>query len=143
MLFPSKPYHLLIVGAVVLAMLSLFMHRPFFVHIADTYYVISYALFILPVAILLALVWLLYQIGGRVYLPLHLMRLHIPATLIAALVTVVLPAFSGLRYTPGIHFRDLDGSILWVSSFLTLCIFSLVLLQVIFVIYIVGRRLIY
>ncbi|MFT3947326.1 MAG: hypothetical protein QM763_10165 [Agriterribacter sp.] len=89
MLLARKPYHLLLVFAVLLAVISLAganNSKTVDVHLRDTYYVLDIVFIMRAITMLLLLLWLLYIFTFRSLFSIGLAWVHISLTLILSLI---------------------------------------------------------
>lgn len=123
-----RPYHLLLLTAIVLFIASLFYgDETFDIHLHDTYYVIAIAHLFYSAAIFLAILWLIYLITFK-WLNRYLTWIHLVTTFLCIGLSVSLhywlPLFAGNGDMPFPH-SYLEMSALYNNSMEKLQAFAL------------------
>lgn len=129
----SRPYHLLLLFAVLLAIISLAgTNNQIDIHQRDTYYVLDIVFIIRTTAMFLLLLWLLYMFTFKFLFSKALAILHISITIIVAVVVSVV-----LLWKAKAHVESGDVDIVYANirraTFITqLFVASMMLTQLLF-----------
>lgn len=88
-----RPYHLLLLTALILVVVSFFVLErsiSVIIHVQDSYYVIAYLHIYWVLAILLFFEWILYALTTRAVYSMLLSRIHILITIVCCLSLAIL-----------------------------------------------------
>ena len=140
----SKPYNLFLPAATLFFILYIFNTTShFYIHLRDTYYVISSKHFILLPAIIMLLFWLLYVLTSKILFSKVLSLLHIIITTVTLGLLFIasflkMHADTGLAGMPRYYYDygKWNGllNVDWFSIMMVICFISLIISQLAFVI---------
>jgi hypothetical protein len=88
----KKPYDLLSLLALIIVAAAFIFKKTIIVHFHDTYFVISYSMYALPVGLLLSLIWLLCHWTKSVVWSKALTWIHVVFTSLLAAVMILFPS---------------------------------------------------
>jgi cytochrome c oxidase subunit 1 len=97
--FRKRPYHLLLLTALIILMASFFAsNETLDIHLHDTYFIIALTNLFAGISVLLLILWLLYLFTSRLLFSNMLTWIHILSTTIAFLLLVVFSFYSNYYY---------------------------------------------
>ncbi|WP_291910314.1 hypothetical protein [Chitinophaga sp. CB10] len=143
----KKPWHLFLLLSIALLFVA-FMHRAdrMYLHLFDTYYVITYGLVFGAAAIFFVLPWLLYQLLPPRLYPSNFSRLHIYGSVFASLLVIGLLVWESAQQSI-VTTTNVEAYYRWQTFFRTgvmVGVLLFVLLQLLFVFHllkgIISRR---
>ena len=85
-----KPYDLLNFFGLIIVVTAFIFNKLVILHIYDTYFVLRFSILAMPVALLLCVIWLIYNFTNRILWSKTLIWIHVLSTLVFAILVLLL-----------------------------------------------------
>ena len=132
------PYYILLFSAITLFFLSFFSNQETLdYHIHATVFIISFAYFLRAVAFVLLIFWVIYKISYKILLSINLTWIHIICTVLLLILILIAGYLNTFPESTDADLKSINRFQIinkWISIFFS----SLLLLQLLFLINIIG-----